>query len=147
MRAIRLTSRDHAELVAYLTPYFDKKRGMFPKGHIPVVSLGSEPINALPKVIVRVIDKANGKESAKQKPIKKQIKKSHTNINIVRIRPLSGLDLSKRVYNKLITSPMGIVTIGDLYELIDEVYQIPNFGAQSVKECRDKLKTAGFKFD
>jgi hypothetical protein len=143
MRTIRLTARDHAELVAYLTPYFKKKRGMFQKGHVPVVSLSSEPIDALPEVIVRVTDKANGKKPVVKTPTKKSRKK-WGDVESTRKMKLELLGLSTKVYNAVTNAKrFKIKTIGDLHGVIDDLYMIPNFGTKSIKECRDKLAAAG----
>jgi hypothetical protein len=148
MQAIRLTGRDNAELVAYLTPFFDKKRGMFPKGRIPAVSLDSEPIGALPKVIVRVIDRANGK-NAHTTPAKMSAVKLKGNTKTIMSRPLIDLGLRVALFNLL--TKLKIKTIGGLFTWVstreDELRITPLFGRGSLKECREKLEANGLKLD
>lgn len=63
--------------------------------------------------------------------------------------PIENLDLSVRVFNSL--KRTGIITVGDVLELLDKgdeaVMSIRNFGEKSLDELRDKMKEKGFLQD
>ncbi len=60
--------------------------------------------------------------------------------------PIENLDLSVRVFNSL--KRTGIITVGDVLELLDKgeeaVMSIRNFGEKSLDELRDKMQEKGF---
>lgn len=140
----RMTKRDEAELNKLLAGYFKNKRGMFPKGHRPVMWLSCEPVEPLPTVAIRLVDSAAGKTLVVKTTAKRRTKKLRGDLNTIAAMPLMKLGLSSRIYNKLRSSEkLKIKTIGELHGVIDDVYQIPNFGSRSIKECRDKLAAVG----
>ena len=63
--------------------------------------------------------------------------------------PVESLDLSVRVFNSL--KRTGIVTVGDVLELLDKgdqaVMSIRNFGEKSLEELRLKMREKGFLKD
>jgi len=60
--------------------------------------------------------------------------------------PIESLDLSVRVFNSL--KRTGVVTVGDVIELLDKgeeaVMSIRNFGEKSLDELRDKMVEKGY---
>lgn len=63
--------------------------------------------------------------------------------------PIENLDLSVRVFNSL--KRTGIITVGDVLELLDKgeeaVMSIRNFGEKSLDELREKMQEKGFLQD
>jgi hypothetical protein len=135
----RMNRRDQSELIELITTWNKKKRGMIPRGHKLIIMLDVAPITPSPIVEVRVLDKTNGK-----KPTAKKSRKKWGDVESTIKMKLEHLGLSPRVYNKITNSErFKIKTIGELHGVIDDLYMIPNFGDQSIKECREKLASAG----
>jgi hypothetical protein len=143
----RMNRRDQAELLDLLSPYFKKKRKMFPKGHRPVFWLDSEPIEPVASVVIRLVDRANGKKMPKTTHIKKRAKKPSGDLETIKTLPISELGLKTRTFNCLTKKAKKIKTIGDLLTLVfkktGDLMQIPEFGVGCLIDCENKLRDMG----